>query len=53
MGLWKTYCPSTSLLLSVITSVVLVWDKLASIGVQMGLLVILTIENFYRKPGAK
>ncbi len=42
-----------SLLLSVITFFVLAWGKLASIGVQMGLFVILTILNIYRKPWSK
>lgn len=42
-----------SLLLSVITFFVLAWGKLASIGAQMSLFVILTIVNIYRKPWAK
>lgn len=42
-----------SLVLSVITFFVLAWGKLASIGVQMGLFVLLTILNIYRKPWAK
>lgn len=42
-----------SLLLSVITFFVLAWGRLASIGAQMGFLVVLTLLNILRKPWAK